>query len=35
MSHYALFVTGEWLCALSVALFLAAGVETIVRSARK
>lgn len=35
MTHYALFVAGEWLCAVSVALFIGAGIEAICRRARR
>lgn len=35
MSHYAIFVCGEWLCALSVALFIGAALETLRHRARK
>jgi hypothetical protein len=34
MDHYTMFVSGEWLCGLSFAMFFAAGIEAICRSAR-
>lgn len=35
MSHYALFVTGEALCLLSVAAFIAAAIDTIRHRSRR
>lgn len=35
MSYYALFVAGECLCALSIALFLGAALETLRHRVRR